>query len=784
MNRKQRRAAAKSGKSGTTQVGGSPLTDGKLKAAVSYHQAGRLAEAKNLYGEILSQEPKNVAALQFLGVITCQEGAPRRAAELIGMALALRPDYAEAHNNLGTAMRTLGNLEDAATSYRRALQLQPSYFEAHNNLGNALRDLGRPEEAVVACQGALALKPNYAEAHNNLGNALQDLGKLEEAVAAYRKALDFKPNYAEAHNNLGNALRDLGRPEEAVTACRNAVALRPNFPEAHYNLANALNDQNKFAEAVAALHKVLELKPDFAEAHYNLGNAFLEQGKLEEATAALKRALVLKSDYAEAHANLGSALRRSNRLEEAVVAHHRALDLKPDYAEAFYNLGNALANQGKLEAATTALQRALMLKPDYAKAHDNLLLNMNYDGRFSQQDIFAESRRWDEAHAALRNGRERIYANDRGPDRKLRIGYLSPDFRTHSVSYFVEPLIAAHDRHSFEVFCYAEVKIPDDKTARYKALADAWRSTVGATDSAVADWIQEDRIDILVDLAGHTAKNRLAVFTMAPAPVQVTWLGYPNTTGLSVMDYRLTDEIADPKGAADTLYSETLVRLPNGFLCLSPMDEAPEVTEAPGLTEGHVTFGSFNNLSKVTPEVVETWARILDRVPGSRLLIKNRSLADEATRNRYLEMFLSHGVDSARVELFAWIESSSGHLGLYNRVDIALDTFPYNGTLTTFEALWMGVPVVTLCGDRHSGRVGASILTRVGLVDLIAETKDAYIETAVRLADAEDQLSELRRSLRDRVQTSPLCDSRGFAQDVETEYRKMWHLWCGQGPAA
>jgi predicted O-linked N-acetylglucosamine transferase (SPINDLY family) len=730
------------------------------------------------------------------------------------MALALRPDYAEAHNNLGTALRASGNLEEAVTAYRRAVELKPTYFEAHNNLGNALRDLGKLEEAIVACRMALTLQPKYAEAHANLGNALSDQGKLEEAVAAYQKALELKPNLAEAQSNLGNALRDLGRLEEAVAACHKAVELRPSYAEAHYNLGNALRIQGKLEEVVVAYQRALDLKPHLAPAHNNLGNVLNEQGKLEKAMEAFQKALALKPDYAEAHNNLGIVLRRLGQLDEAKAAHFRALELKPDFAEAHYNLGNALGNQvklydavvayqraielkpdfaeahnnlanalsaqGKLEEAVAAYRKALELEPNFAEAHSNLLLAMNYDARFSQESIFVESRRWDETHATPFSSSDKIYANTRDPHRPLRVGYISPDFRKHSVSYFADPLIAEHDRRSFEVFCYAEVEKPDDKTARIRALADVWRSTVGASDSAVAEWIRKDRIDILVDLAGHTAKNRLPVLASKPAPVQVTWLGYPNTTGLSAMDYRLTDEIADPEDATDTLSSEKLVRLPNGFLCYSLLNEAPNISEPPALRDGHVTFGSFNNITKVTPDVVETWARVLDRVPRSRLLIKNRSLADEETRNRYLEMFLLHGIEKERVELRSWIESSSGHLGLYNRVDVALDPFPYNGTTTTCEALLMGVPVVTLCGDRHSGRVGASILSRVALTDLIAETSEAYVETAVELANSADRLSELRTGLRDRVQRSPLCDSRGFARKVEVEYRRLWRHWCSE----
>ena len=494
--------------------------------------------------------------------------------------------------------------------------------------------------------------------------------------------------------------------------------------------------------------------------------------------ATYRKALELKPDNVKALNNLGLALAGQGKLDEAVDGYRRAVELKPDHANAHNNLGLALMNQGKLDEAVTAYRKALELEPDHANAHNNLLLCMNYDAQTSQHEILAESRRWDDVHAVPRAADERSHPADRNAERRLRVGYVSPDFRRHSVSHFLDPVIAGHDRRSFEVFCYAEVVKPDDETARFRSLSDGWCSTVGMTDSLVAARIREDGIDILVDLAGHTGKNRLLVFAERPAPVQVTWLGYPNTTGLSAMDYRLTDAIADPEGDADALHTETLVRLPNGFLCFAPAADAPEIGGTPALTTGRVRFGSFNNLAKVTPDVVETWARILHRIPKSDLVIKNRSLADEETRERYLEMFGAHGIDPGRVESCSWIASRTGHLGAYNQVDIGLDPFPYNGTTTTCEALWMGVPVITLRGDRHSGRVGASILTQVSLAGLVAETTAVYVEKAVALASDLDRLSALRSDLRRRMQISPLCDPEGFTRDVETAYREMWRRVC------
>ena len=520
------------------------------------------------------------------------------------------------------------------------------------------------------------------------------------------------------------------------------------------------------------------MKPDYVAAHNNLGNVLRDQGKLDDALAAYHRALALRPDYVAAHVNLGNALKDLGRLEEAVAAFQKALAVKPDQPEARSNLGNAYKNQGKLTEAVAAYQKALELKPDYVDAHSNLVFCMNYDEQFTQRDIVAESRRWDAVHAVPRGADERPHPNDPDPERRLRVGYVSPDFREHSVSYFLDPVIAHYDRGTFEVFCYAGVVRPDKKTARFRDLSDGWCSTVGMTDAAVAERIREDGIDILVDLAGHSANNRLLVFAERPAPVQVTWLGYPNTTGLSAMDYRLTDAIADPAGDAEASHSETLVRLPNGFLCFTPTADAPEIGEAHAPAAGHVTFGSFNNLAKVTPDVVATWARVLDGAPTSRLLIKSRPLADAETHKRYVEMFDAHGIDAERVELIPRIPLRYGHLGAYGRVDIGLDPFPYNGTTTTCEALWMGVPVITLSGDRHAGRVGASILNRVGLGDLVAETREAYVETAVALANDLNRLSTLRNGLRDRVRQLPLCDADAFARDVEAAYREMWRRVC------
>src|SRR5215475_9946062 len=513
------------------------------------------------------------------------------------------------------------------------------------------------------------------------------------------------------------------------------------------------------------------------EAHFNLGNALMGQGKLDEAIAAYRRAIGIKPDYAAAYTTLGIALAEQGRLDEAIAAYRRAIGIKPDLAEAYSNLGAALSWQGKLDEAIAAFRRAIGIKPGLSKAFSSLLLALHYDDKSTNEDLFAAHREWDERYGQ-RVPRFTAYTNDRDPARRLRIGYFSPDFRQHANTYFVEPLLRGHDRQKVEVFCYAEVMRPDLVTTRLQGLADHWVVTVGLSDQRLAERIRTDGIDILVDIPGHVANDRLLVFARKPAPVQVTWLGYPNTTGLKAIDYRLVDAVTDPAGEADAWASETLVRLKGGFLCYNGLRDGPEPISAPCLRTGTVTFGSFNNPAKLSTATFDAWAKLLSRLPQARLLLKGIPFADAATRALFLDRLGERGVPAERVELMAWHPGPAEHLALYHRVDIALDPFPYNGTTTTCDALWMGVPVITLRGYRHAGRVGASLLTQVGLTDLIADSIEEYVEIAVALAGDPRRLDELHRILRPRMAASPLGDEGAFASKMEAAFRTMWEHWC------
>ena len=634
-----------------------------------------------------------------------------------------------------------GHLNEAEKLYLQILQMDSRHTGTLHLLGVLYHQLGRNDLAVDLIVKAIAMNGQVAAFHSNLGLALQAQGRYEEAAASYRRAVILKPAYVEAHNNLGIALQAQGKLEEAVASFERAVAFRPDYPEAHSNLGHALKKQGKFEAAVIACERAVALNPDFAEAY----------------------------------GNLGLALQAQNKFEEAAVRYRRAVTLNPDFPEAHNNLGNALSNQGRLEDAVASYRRAALLNPEDVGANSNLLLTLNYQATRSPDELYAEHRSWGSRYDTVVR---KTYRNDFSAERRLRIGYVSPDFRRHSVPFFFEPLLREHDRQQFELFCYADVAKPDSVTVRLEALADNWRFTVGISDEALAWKIGEDGIDILVDLAGHTANNRLLVFAAKPSPVQVTWLGYPHSTGLTAIDYRLVDAVTDPAGKADLSASETLLRLAGCFLCYVPPAEAPDPVPCLGEDKGHATFGSFNNPAKISGPTLDAWAMLLNKLPGSRLLLKGAPLADAHTRALLQARLVERGVAAERVTLRGQIPNFSDHLGFYREIDIALDPFPYNGTTTTCEALWMGVPVVTLLGDRHAARVGASLLTQMGLTELIANSVEEYVQIALALGGRPWHLRDLRRSLRPQMATSALCDGYSFARKMEAAFRTMWQHWC------
>jgi protein O-GlcNAc transferase len=720
-----------------------------LTTALQSHQAGDLQRAESIYRQILQADPAQAVAMHFLGVIAHQVGKQEVAIDYMKRSLALMPYNEGFHCNLGMAYQALGQADQAIASYREALRLRPEYFDAHNNLANVLANRGQLDEASAGYQRALALNPNCAEAHSNLGVALQRLGKLDDAESHCRKAVRLKPDSIEARINLGNVQTARGKLDEAAL----------NYREA------------------------LRIKPDYALAHNNLGGTLQIQGKTDEAVTSYLQALQCKPDYAEAHGNLATALQTQGNLDEAERHLREALRFQPGLGATHNNLGGILQLVGKFEEAITHFREAMRLMPGDPSAHSNILLCMNYDPKTDLAVLFEEHREWGKRWGLpeVRNPLSDVKTSDLGhrtsdlsPSRRLKIGYVSPDLTWHPIAHFLQPILAHHNPDQVQAICYAEVSAPDAMTARLKTLSKGWRSITGLTDLEVAKLVRDDAIDILVDLAGHTAKSRLRFFAHQPAPVQVTYLGYPYTTGLPTIQYRLTDAVADPPEEPAS-HTEELIRLPGGFCCYTPPSTAPEPGPLPAQKAGYVTFGSLHALHRLNAEVLDLWSAILRAVPTAHLLIFRHTLRGNI-KEGLLKHFTDRGIEAGRIDMrqHYFKDDSSRYLSVYQDVDVSLDTFPWSGHTTACESLWMGVPVITLRGNRHAGRMVASVLTQIGLPDFIAESAEQYVARAVQVAQDIDGLARLRSELRDQVRNSPLCDGKKFTRNLEAAYREMW----------
>jgi protein O-GlcNAc transferase len=541
-----------------------------------------------------------------------------------------------------------------------------------------------------------------------------------------------------------------------------------------FELALQFHRAGDLHQAELLYEQILRIDPQHADALHLFGLLAHQVGRNDLAVEYIQKALRHRPDYVLAYNNLGSALREQGKFDEAIACFRHALRLMPDYAVAHHNLGNVLKDQGELDEAIACFRQALRLMPTYVAAHDNLVFTLHFHPDSDAGTLYREALRWNEQHAKPLTRINQPHANTADPKRKLRIGYVSPDFRNHSAANFLMPLLANHDRSQVEIFCYAEVARPVDMTERLRAYADTWRTTVGFNGERVEGMVREDRIDILVDLAVHTANNRLLVFARKPAPVQVTWCGYPGTTGLSTVDYRLTDPYLDPPGETDFYYSEQSVRLPDTFGCYDPLSDQPLSEGLPALASGYFTFGCLNSFCKVNDGVLSLWTKVLRAVPHSRLLM----LAPKGhERDHVLANLTQQGIDVSRLE-FADRLPRQQYLQTYNRIDLALDPSPYSGYITNLDAFWMGVPTMTLIGRTAVGRMGWSQLNNLGLQELAARTPEEYIALAVRLAGDLPRLQDLRIGLRSRMRASPLMDGQRFARHMEQAFRQMWRKWC------
>jgi protein O-GlcNAc transferase len=681
-------------------------------------------------------------------------------------------------------------LDQAEDLFRQVLAERPTLPDALHLLGCTVAKRGRPEEAVELIRRAVVLEPTQPVFQSNLGLTLLSAGRKREAIAAFSQSLSLQPNQPNTLNLLGNTLSDVGEFDRAIHCFNQAVQLRPTEPGYFYNLGNCwyrkatrmipganvpgyrVEDLNN---AVESFQNALGLAPRYTDAGNNLGNTLRALGRMDEAIAAWRRT-VAAGQHFFAHYNLGRALYEKDLIDDALDSMRAGLRINPNFPDAYNNMGNLYRQSGRVDQAISQFDKALELDPANALAHSNKLYTLYYDSRLNAKDILKQHQQWNERIARPLSHSIKPHGNDRSPGRRLRIGYVSPNFWGHCQSLFTIPLLSNHYRENFYIYCYSDVAAPDATTVRLRSFASVWRNIVGMNDDQVAELIRKDQIDILVDLTLHMAENRILLFARKSAPVQVTWLGYPGTTGLETIDYRLTDPYLDPPETSDEFYAEKSIRLPHTFWCLDraalESPHIPHVNPLPASENGYVTFGCLNNFCKVNQPLLELWKRVLDAVPNSRMVL----LAPPGSSQKWVRQTLGERVD------FAQRADRPAYLKYHHRIDISLDTLPYNGHTTTLDSLWMGVPVITMIGETVVGRAGLSQLTNLGLSDLVTNNPDQFVRCAASLANDLPRLTDLRRALRYKMRTSPLMDGARFAGDIEFAYRTMWESYCKQIP--
>ncbi|MDX8386223.1 MAG: tetratricopeptide repeat protein [Gallionella sp.] len=713
-------------------------TPADLNQLVALYNNRHYAELENMAGAMVKRFPASGFVWKLLGAAQQMQG--KNALEAFGKTAKLLSKEPDAHFNLGVAQKSLGLFNEAAVSYRRALKLNPKYAEAYDNLGNVLKELNQFDEAVASYMSALQIKPGSAITHNNLGTALKELGKFDAASNSFRQALKLKSNYVEAYNNLGNTLKEHGQFDEAITNYHHALRIKPDLSATHNNLGSALNEQGQHEAAITSFHKALQLKPDYAQAYSNLGSAHKELGQFDLAITSFQHALDIKPDFAEVHGNMGSTLKDLGKIDEAISYYLRSLALKPDFA-----------------------------------LQSSLLFILSYIGSNTPAYRLEEARKYGRMASDLVKAKYSTWQTDPSPQ-CLRVGIVSGDLRNHPVGYFLESMLPHIDRKRIELFAYPTNIKCDELTARIKPHFSKWCELSSLDDATAAQSIRADGIHVLLDLAGHSKYSRLPMFAWKPAPVQAMWLGYFATTGVAEMDYVLGDHIVMPESEAHH-FIEKRWHLDGAISCMTPPAEATPIAALPALTNQYITFGTLNNLAKMNDRVVACWARILNAVPDSRLYMNTGALRDQEFRDNIVARYAVHGISESRLIMEATTGRTNA-LASYNKFDIALDPFPYPGWTTTYEALWMGVPTLTMRGDAYISHLGESIMHHGGLPDWVTDDEEGYVAKAVAFASDSDQLATLRAGLRDQVLTSPLFDAPRFARSFEVTLWGMWQARC------
>ncbi|MBF0587665.1 MAG: tetratricopeptide repeat protein [Magnetococcales bacterium] len=777
-----------------------------LRIAVEHHQAGRLAEAGQIYHQILQADPRQPDALHLLGVIAHHSGELQEAERRMRQAIAAHAEFFPAMANLGNVLRSQGRGEEAVQSYRQALSIAPEDGNALSGLGGALLDLGALEEAREALERALAINPNDAGSCNNLGNVMRRGGDLKGALAQFHKALDLLPESPQILGNMGDLLAEMGDYDRALGYLEQARVQWPDSAPLLVMLGGALLAKGDYDAALEHLQRVQQLEPDNVIGQIKLGDLFAAQGRHDEAVVCYDRAISLDPTRVEAYNNLGTVIHMMGDKKTASDCFEKALAMDADNAGVLNNLGSAYHAQGLFDKAAACYEKALVLEPNQGEAHSNLANACNALSRHAE--ALTHYRRDVELGAPFERVKSYLNAllyqpdidnetlfgtlrshvlkavesacvvplepwKPEAPPERLKVAYLSSDFRDHPVAFNLLPLLIHHDPDRFELYGYAELNQPDDVTERIKGVCHHWRVTNGLTDQQLAATLREDGIHIAVYLAGLFDANRTMAALYRPVPVQISYHSSA-TTALDEMDYWFTDAVVHPDGETEERFTEALVRLPNFYVYPEP-EETPPVSSLPALECGHITFISLNNFSKINLQVVDLWGEVLKAVPGSKLLLKYRNhLANESLRQRVIQRFEETGISSDRLILKSELEVHSSHMANYHQADIALDPFPFTGATTTFQALWMGVPVITLKGQNFVGRMATDIVVHAGLNDLAVDDKAGYVEAAVKLAADLTALDLLRAGLRQQVMESPLLDGATYAREVEAVYERLW----------
>ena len=740
-----------------------------LSAAVQCHQSGAFDEAARHYMAVLQTEPDHALANHNLGALLVQQNQPEAGLPYLIKALETDPACRQYWLSYIDALFRAGH-RDAAKEVLAMARQQGLQGEDVESLAARLDDTS----------GRQAAKPLTRQSFAKENSKLVELfstGRYPEAEELARLMTAEFPQYGFGWKVLGTVTPN---SVDALLPLQKAAELLPKDFEVHYNLGLILQELGRLDEASASYHQALQINPGYAQGHNNLGVTLQELGWLDQAEASYRQAIKLDPDYVNALYNLGIVLQAQGLTAEAEAIHRRTLSLKPDHAGTHCNLGTVLLGKGQNDAALASFRRALQIKPDFIVAHNNLIVALDMSDKIGLSELQAERSQWAQTHAAPL-WQDTVHANERVTERRLRIGYVSADFREHSASKVFGGMLTQYDRSKFEVYAYSNTRIKDDRyTELFRQNVTVWRSIVGLSDQAAARMIQDDQIDILVDLSGHTAGNRLLVFARKPAPIQITALGYAAGTGMQAMDVFFTDRVMVP--ADEQHYYREQVRYLPSSLCLFTMDPFPEVNALPALSSACITFGSFNRLAKTSESTYQTWAEILRAIPGSRLVLKTGELDDTNSRSRIAGYFTSAGIAAERIVMIgktSWYQ----HMQAYHSVDIALDPFPHGGGVTALEGLMMGVPVITRRWPTLTGRISASLMTTLGLTDWIADTPEQYVQIAVGKAGDVQSLSALRGKLRAMVSGSVLGDQSAFVRAVEQEYLKLWQEWLARNPA-